>query len=546
MESWDYIVIGAGSSGSVVAGRLSEDLGSRVLVLEAGPWDRFLRLKIPIAGMTMRNHPKTSWQYMSEPEPGLDGRRLEVPRGRVVGGSAAINGTLYNRGSRDDFSLWASAGLPDWDYASVLPYFLKVEDHWRGADEFHGEGGPVPVSTLPRRSPLADHALAAAREAGHPLSDDWSGPDPEGWGVPDINVDKRGRRISSATAFLKPAKRRRNLEIRPNSQLLRLLVEKGRAVGVEYERDGRVEMARAQREIVLSAGAIGSPHLLLLSGIGPADELKAAGIEPVHDLRGVGRKFNDQPAVFTIWRSKVPATIERELRVDRLAINLVKWALGSGGNPLSGPPAIAAANIRTVQGRAAPDLRLMVSGGTLESRPWFPLLRSGAGHMVLAMCALAHPRSRGSITLASADPRRQPRILYNLLTDQWDVEEARRGYRILREYLGQPSMVSILGAPILPATEPRADDEVDAFVRQVAGTTAHPMGACRMGVDDDAVVDGECRVRGVEGLRVVDTSVLPVQISGNPHGTAVMLGERISHLMLGSSPLPPSTAVPRG
>lgn len=547
METWDYIVIGAGSSGSVVAARLSEDEGARVLVLEAGPWDRSLRFKIPIAGMTMRNHPKASWQYVSEPEPGLEGRRLEVPRGRVVGGSSAINGAVYNRGNPADFSMWASAGLPDWDYASVLPYFRRIEDHWRGGDEFHGDGGPVPVSTLAHPSPLTPHALAAAREAGYPLSDDWAGPNPEGWGIPDVNVDKRGRRVTSATAFLKPAlKRRRNIEIRPNATTLRLLVENGRVRGVEYERGGRVETAHARSEVVLSAGAIGSPHLLLRSGIGPADELKAAGVTPVHELKGVGRNFNDQPMFFTVRRSKLPVTIENTLRLDRLMLEMGRWLLGLGKSPLSGPPAITAANIRTVQGRSAPDLRFMLSGATHDSRPWFPLFRPGAGHLVLAMCAVAHPRSRGSITLSSADPRKPPRIRYNLLTDPWDVEEARRGYRLLAEYLAQPSLAKVLGETVWLDREVRTDEEVDAFVRRAAGTTAHPVGACRMGVDDDAVVDAQCRLRGLEGLRVVDTSVFPVQLSGNPHATAVMMGDRVSDAISGRAPLPPSGVVLRG
>jgi len=547
MENWDYIVIGAGSSGSVVAARLSEDENVRVLVLEAGPWDRSLRLKIPIAGMTMRNDPRASWQYASEPEPGLDGRQIEAPRGRVVGGSSAINGAVYNRGHPDDFSLWASAGLPDWDYASVLPYFRRIEDHWRGGDAFHGAGGPVPVSTIPHRSPLTPYALAAAREAGYPLSDDWVGPNPEGWGIPDINVDRRGRRITSATAFLKPAlRKRRNIEIRPNALTLRLLVENGRAVGVEYERNGRIETVHAEREIVLSAGAIGSPHLLLLSGIGRADELKAAGIKPVHDLPGVGRNFNDQPMFFTLRRSKLPVTIESTLRLDRLAFEMGKWMLGIGKSPLSGPPAIAAANIRTVQGRSAPDLRFMLSGATHDSRPWLPLIKAGAGHVVLAMCAVAHPRSRGSITLASTDPRWPPRILYNLLTDPWDIEEARRGYRLLADYLAQPSLAKVLGETLWFDRDVKTDEDVDAFIRRAAGTTAHPIGACQMGVDDDAVVDAECRVRGLEGLRVVDTSVFPGQLSGNPHATAVMLGDRIADVISGKAPLSPSTVVPRG
>jgi len=543
MEVVDYLVVGAGSSGSVVAARLSEERENRVLVLEAGPWDRFLRLKVPIAGMTMSHHPQTSWQYESEPEPGLGGRRLQIPRGRVVGGSSAVNGAVYNRGSPDDFSLWAEQGLPDWSYASVLPYFRRVEDHWRGSDDYHGAGGPVPVTRLSYRSSLTGAALATARSLGYPVSDDWVGPEPEGWGLPDVNVDRRGRRITSATAFLKPAlKRRSNIKLRPNATMLNLIVEGGRAVGARYEADGQVHRVRVEKEIVLSGGAMGSPQILLLSGIGPADELRALGIDVVHDLPGVGRGFNDQPMIGQTRFTRRPVTTEGVLRLDRLALEMARWFLG-GSSVLSGPPAIAAANIRTVQGRRAPDLRFMIASGSHESHPWFPVVRPGAGHQIFAMCALAHPRSRGAITLRSADPKAPPRVSYNLLTDPWDVEEARRGFRLLEEFLDHPPLGDELGSRILPGRQLIEDDEIDAYIRQAAHTTAHPMGSCRMGVDSDAVVDTQCRVRGMEGLRVVDVSVLPVQLSGNPHGTAVMLGDRIGDAMLGRPALPPSPAV---
>lgn len=538
MSEWDYIVIGAGSAGSVVANKLSEADGT-VLLLEAGGPARDVRFHIPIAGLTLRSDPKASWLYESEPEPGLDNRRIPVPRGRVMGGSSAINGTVYNRGNRDDFADWAAQGLAQWDYAAVLPYFRRIETHWRGADALHGGAGPVPVNPLPVPSPLTPLALAAAREMGHPVSDDWVGPNPEGWGVPDFNVDKRGRRISAATAFLKPIAKRKSLRIESRAQVLRILVEAGRAVGVEYRRDGQTRVARARREVILSAGVIGSPHILLLSGIGPADELRQAGVTPIHDLPGVGRNFNDQPAVFLLLRSKLPVAFEHALRLDRFIVNLARWTLGLP-SVLAGPPIIAAANIRTVEGRGTPDMRLMLTGGTPDGRVWFPGIRKSAGALLMGMAALAHPQSRGSITLASSDPLRHPRILHNLLTDPRDVEDIRRGYRLLREFLRQPSLQQVIGDFVMPATEPRSDAEVDAYIRQATATPAHPMGSCRMGVDEGAVVDADCRVRGLAGLRVVDLSVLPSQISGNPNASAMMLGDRASDLILGRPPLPRS------
>jgi len=536
MSDWDYIVVGSGSSGSVVANRLSEEAGNRVLVLEAGGKARDLRFKIPAAGMTMRLNPKGSWCYKSEPENGLGGRRLDVPRGRVVGGSSAINGTVFNRGSPHDFEQWAALGLPDWDYASVLPYFMKLEDHWRGDGPYHRSGGPVPVNPVTVASPITPRALEAARQAGYGLSDDFSGAEPEGWGLPDFNVDKRGRRVTSAVAFLDPVLGRPNLHLETGAQVRRIIVEAGRAIGIEYEKDGSVHVARAAREIVLSAGAIGSPHLLLLSGIGAPDELRSHGVVPLHDLPGVGRNFNDQPAGFIQMRAKQPITLERSLRIDRFLVQLGRWVLGLS-SVLTGPPVIAAANIRTTQGRQSPDMRFLLSAATMDTRVWVPGLTKRKGYAMQAMFAIAHPRSRGTISLNPADPM-TPRIWYNLLGDPWDVEEMKRGYRLLREYLAQPALADIVGDTIIPARIPRTDEEVEAMLRQTVGTTAHPIGSCKMGVDEDAVVDSQCRVRGIEGLRVVDLSVFPVQLAGNPHAAAMMLGDRVGDMMLGRPVLP--------
>jgi len=528
----DYIVIGAGSSGCVVANRLSGVDGGTVLLLEAGGKSRGLKYRLPLAATTLWFDPKSTWSLWTEEEPGLDGRRLPVPRGKGLGGSSAINGTVYNRGSPDDYAQWHDAGLTGWDYASLLPYFRRIESHWRGADAYHGSGGEVPVTPLRHHSQLTPYVLAAARGMGLPLTNDLLGPQPDGIGMSDLNVDPRGRRSSAADAFLTPIQSRRALTVETQAQVLQLVVEAGRAVGVVYMQGGERRLARARREIILSGGAIASPQILLLSGIGPADELMKLGITPVQDLPAVGRNLNDQPGASFEVRCKLPLTSTRDLRIDRFAGSMLQWFLGFGGVG-AGPPMVAVGSLRTVEGSRSPDLRVTVTAATMQSKIWWPGFGPRPEHRFQVSFAVAHPVSRGSITLASATPLALPHITYNLLSENADIAHLRRGYRLMRELVRQPAMAKIAGDIVRPAVEPTDDAALDAYLRSVAGTTSHPMGSCKMGVGDDAVVDGECRVRGIAGLRVIDASVFPTQIAGNPHAAAMMLGDRVSDMILG-------------
>jgi choline dehydrogenase len=527
----DYIIIGAGSAGCVLANRLSGSAGGRVLLLEAGGGSRGLRFRVPLLATRLWFDPQCTWSLFSEPEPGLDGRRIPVPRGRALGGSSAINGTVFNRGVPADYDHWRDTGLDGWDYASLLPHFRRIERHWRGKDALHGTDGEVPVTPLSQRSPLSPYVLEAAQQMGFPITEDFIGPQAEGIGVSDLNVDRSGRRVSAADAFLWPIRTRQSLTVHTQAQVLRVLVENRKAVGVEYLRDGRVCIARAQREVILSGGAIASPQLLMLSGIGPAETLRAHGIAVVHDAPEVGANFNDQPGASFEIRSKLPLTLVRDLRIDRFALNAVRWVIGLGG-PLAGPPIVAAGAVRTLSKSARPDLRVNVASATMQSKLWCPGFGTPPAHRLLFSFAVAHPASRGSITLASSDPRQAPLIRFNLLMEQSDREDLRRYYRLLRELVSQPALASVAGELTRPAREPATNDDLDAYLRSVAMTTSHPMGSCRMGADDRAVVDSECRVRGVAGLRVVDASVFPSQISGNPHATAMMIGDRIGSSML--------------
>lgn len=538
-NNWDYIVIGSGSTGSVVANRLSGTDGGRVLLLEAGHRQTDVRFKVPLAGISMRMHPKSSWCFVSEPEPGLDGRSLEVPRGKGLGGTALINGGVYNRGNPSDFNQLAAQGLQGWDFASVLPYFKRVENHWKGDNDYHGASGEISIRQPQVSNPFTERAFQAAQNMGYSISDDVSGPNPEGFHIPDFNVDDRGVRATTARAFLDSIAHRDSLRIETGAHVLRIVVENGRATGVEYVHRGERKMARADREVILSAGTMQSPHLLMLSGIGPADHLTQHGIKVVHDLPGVGQNLHDQPAALIEARTKEPRAFHRTLRADRFAIQCMRWALGLR-NELSAMPVIAAANMRTVTGGTGPDMRFMISAMTMRNSVWFPLIRSGAGHFMMSMYAVPHPKSRGSVSLRTADSFAPPEIRYNLLSDPFDIAEMRRGHRLMREFLAQPALSSVVGEITVPQSPLATDAEVDAFNRRVAQTTAHAMGTCKMGIDSSAVVDGSCKVRGIDALRVIDLSVMPVQSSGNPNATAVMMGDKLSHEILGRPPLPAS------
>ncbi len=525
----DYIIIGAGSAGCVLANRLSAR--HDVVLLEAGGPSRNLLYRMPLAATKLWFNPKSSWMLMTEPEPGLGGRSIPVPRGKALGGSSAINGTVYNRGSPHDYDAWAEMGLKGWDYASLLPHFRSIEDHWRGGDDLHGAGGEVRVSPLSVRSPFHGPFLAAAREMGLPVTEDFIGEVSEGVGLSDFNVDRRGRRVSAYDAFLHPIRSRRSLRIESGAQVLRIIVEQGRAVGVEHLQHGEKHIVRARREVILSAGAIHSPHLLLLSGIGPVEELKRHGITPVIDAPGVGRNLNDQPGGSFEFTVKHPLSFTRALRADRFALSMIRWGLGLGGIGV-GPPMVAMGALRTPLAGPSPDLRFVLAAGTMASRVWYPGFTKASAHALLMGFAVAHPESRGAVSLGGPDPLTPPRICYNLLTAPADMERIKSYYRLLQGLIAQPAFAREVDQITRPPAPLNDDDELEAYLRTFANTTSHPMGSCRMGMGAGAVVDDQCRLRGIDGLRVVDASVFPTQISGNPHATVMMLGEKVSGMIL--------------
>ncbi len=521
-KGYDFIIIGAGTAGCVLAERLSRNPEARVLLIEAGGRQDTIRFRIPLAFTQLWARPQTGWGLMTEPEAGLENRRLPIPRGKVLGGTSAINGMIFNHGQPADYDGWAAMGLHGWSYADLLPWFRAQESNWRGEGALHGGTGPVGVSLHGHPSRLLRDARAAAAAAGWPLTEDFVAPVSEGIGLPDFNI-RRGRRVSSDRAFLDPARGRSNLTVMTGALVLRILLERGRAVGVQLA-TGEI---RATSGVILAAGALKSPQVLELSGIGQAERLRQAGIQPVHDLPGVGEGLNDQPACSFDFPVISGQAFDRELRADRMALSAARWWL-AGKGAFTAPPMVCAGILRMDPAALRPDTRIMLSAVAMDARVWFPGVRRPRGHVLMGAFSLCYPRSRGSVHLRDADAAAPPAIRYNLLSDPQDLADLRRAWRKTREIFAQGPLARHLGAMERPKDEPKSDAEIDLWLRRMGATTHHPVGSCRMGHDPDAVVDTEARVHGIDALRVVDASILPTQIAGNPTALIMAMAARIA------------------
>ena len=527
--AYDYIIVGAGSAGCVLANRLSEDPTARVLLLEAGPrdWHPFIHMPAGLAKLVGQKG--VNWDYDTAPEPQLDNRLLWWPRGKVLGGSSSINAMCYIRGLPEDYDGWAAQGAHGWNWDAALPYFKRSEGNTRGADALHGGDGPLTVSDLRYVNPLSQVFIEAGQQAGLPHNPDFNGP--QQLGVGQYQVTQRdGARCSAAVAYLDPAKPRDNLSVLTGALVQRVLVENGRAVGVAYRHSGRDQQARAGREVLLSGGAINSPQLLMLSGIGPADELRAHGIDVVVDVTGVGRNLQDHLDICTVLHSTQRVTY------DRVGDLQIAWHYYLRGH--QGP---GSSNLAEVGGFAhsqlAPDTRADIQfhfvPAMLDDHGRHRL--KGDGYTLHA-CFL-RPRSRGRIALASADPARKARIEANYLSDAegFDLRMMLECFRHSRELLAQKAFDPYRGAPIFPSRSDLSETETIAFIRAKAETVYHPVGSCRMGTDDASVVDPQLRVRGIEGLRVVDASVMPTLPGGNTNAPTIMIAERAADLIRGRS-----------
>jgi len=526
-ETFDFIVVGAGSAGCVLANRLTASGRHRVLLLEAGGNDNYFWVHVPLGYGKLFTDARVNWLFQSAPEPELDNRSIAQPRGKVLGGSSSINGLLYVRGQRQDYDHWRQLGNVGWSYDDVLPYFKRSEAQQRGADEFHGGDGPLTVSDQVEPHEICEAFIKSAQQAGIPRNDDFNGAQQEGAGYFQTTM-RNGRRWSTSQAYLKPARQRSNLTVATRALTTRILIENGAAVGVEYRQDGRLVTARARGEVLLSAGAFGSPQILQLSGLGPAALLRQHGIAVVRDIPGIGADLQDHLQARMLYRVTRPITLNDVVnRWDRKLRAGMRYFLSRKG-PLAIPAGYAGGFFRTDPRLETPDVQchlLLFSadkpGGNLHPFPG----------MTASICQL-RPESRGTVRIKSADAAEAPEIRPNYLSTETDKRTMVEGLKLLRRIMGGSALQPYIEAESDPGPACASDADLLAFVRRRGTTIFHPTSTCRMGIDELAVVDPELRVRGIANLRVVDCSAMPSLVSGNTNAGAIMIGEKASDLIL--------------
>jgi 4-pyridoxate dehydrogenase len=538
-KGYDYVIVGGGSAGCVLANRLSEDQAASVLLIEAGGRDLHPLIHIPLGMGKMHEYDMFNWGYHTEPEPNMNGRTIEAMRGKVLGGSSSINVMAYTRGHRGDYDRWAQKGARGWSYADVLPYFKRCERWEGGENPWRGGSGSIGTEFAKTRDPLYDAWLDAARAAGIPVTDDYNGKQQEGFGRGQYTI-RDGYRSSASTAYLKPARHRGNLTVETGAHVTRVLMQGTRATGVELiGAGGDTAQVAADREVILAAGAFNTPPLLMLSGIGPAAHLGDMGIKPVVDLP-VGKNLQDHLAAMIAFRRLDAGTFHRDMRFDRMAVSMIR-AYFFGTGPGTVVPGGLHAFVKTNPELAVPDVEFMFRGAPTDPHLWFPGIRPAYVDGYGIRPTLLHPDSRGEILLRSTDPRDPPRIVYNFFSAPNDLPRLREGFKRARDVAYQKPMAPFRGTETSPGDKVKTDAEIDAWLRSTTITAHHPCGTCAMGIGPDAVTDPELRVRGVERLRVVDASVMPDLVSAHINACVLMIAERASDIIRNRTPLPADT-----
>ncbi len=525
MDSFDYIVIGAGSAGCVLANRLSEDPSKSVCLIEAGKDSHSPLIDSPLTWMQAAENKDFIWGYEAEPDPNLDGRTQPIPRGKMLGGCSSINGTMYIRGAAADYDSWRDMGHAGWGYDDVLPYFRKSESNWRGVSEVHGAEGELDISPMRPDPQLFPAFQEAGKELGYGACPDFNVAQPEGFGMPDCNI-RKGRRASTMRAFIDPVKNRTNLHVMSNSSVTRILFDGKRASGVELEQHGVKKTLFCTGEIVLSAGALNSPHILMLSGIGPAAHLKEYGVDLLLDAPGVGQNLQDHPIGMGIWKSAVPIQFNTDIRLDQIALAFLKWQL-TGKGPMSQSPMSIQGFVRSGEEQERPDLQFQIVHSGYDARVWFPMWRKPPTPMFTCGAILLNPESRGEVTLGSANPLTLPKIQFNFMAADGDKQRLLKGFRFIRQFMTTEAASQLTDMELAPGMDAQEDEAILGWLRASLISAGHPTSTCAMG----SVVDSELRVIGVEGLRVADASVMPNVIRGNTHAPTVMIAEKAADMM---------------